>query len=127
LRRTGDRLRNVLDQCRNEQVLDAFEADVQSGIDETSVKEVRRRLCEEFGAVLRPERFSRKFVGSSDLKGAHDCHAEVLSGWMREGFPLGISREITATGVFPQTGKDTAAVEASSVIMSMKTCRTITM
>ena len=96
-------------------MLDAFEAEVQSGIDETFVKEVRRRLCDEFGAVVRHGRGFQESLWEAVLTDAHDCDAEVLSGWMREGFPLGINREITATGVFPQTDKDTAAVEASRV------------
>lgn len=50
---------------------------------------------------------------ASVLKAANDPERDTLPGWMREGFPLGISKEIEYTGVFPRTHEDTASVEAS--------------
>ena len=50
---------------------------------------------------------------ASVLKAANDPERDTLPGWMREGFPLGISKEIAYTGVFPRTHEDTASVEAS--------------
>lgn len=48
------------------------------------------------------------------LKTAADRDAMVLPQWMASGFlPLGIEEHIENTGIFPATGSDSAAVEAS--------------
>ena len=49
------------------------------------------------------------------LEEAQDPDAQVVPKWMREGFPLGITRTIENTGVFPRTDEVSASINASQV------------
>lgn len=111
LRATGERIRKVLDGLRDEDVLEAWEVNVQSGLSEQWID--LNELAKEFKAEPKLEKGFAVDLWRALLDDAKDCEAEFLPRWMREGFPLGIQKEIVPSGVFPVTSEDTAAVEAS--------------
>ena len=112
LRRTGERLRRVLDECENQEEVLVMSEDITQGTSRSWVMEVRRKLCDEFQAE-ELEKGLQSVLWKKILEEAEDPDAEVLPRWMAEGFPLGIEGKIENTGIFPETEADSAAVEAS--------------
>ena len=125
---TGTRIRGVLESVmRNPKycqvvvaAVDSIGAADSSGMPETLVASVRRKLCREFKVSVdqnlgmgRSEYVSN--LWQAILADAQDPETEVHR-WMRYGTPTGIGESvIRACGVFPKITAASSAVENSKV------------
>eukprot|EP00435_Cladocopium_sp_Y103_P027145 s3386_g6.t1 len=116
LRRVGERIRTVLDQCYSVDHLKHFEATV--GMDDETVYRCRCALADEFNAEVTCDRvvgYQVSLLGAL-LSEAGDLDASVSPDWLQHGVPLGVSRPKANTGIFPATDDVSAAIKASQVI-----------
>lgn len=112
LRRTGGRIRRVVEDHMTEKLIQTMCQDCTQGVDREWVLEVRSALAKEFGADSSDTGLQAD-LWQKLLESAADRDAATLPEWIRNGFPLGIEEEIVNNGIFPATGADSAAVEAS--------------
>ena len=114
LRNVGQRIRTVFDAWMTDNLLQGLQENLELGISEQDVAQLRRMLLEEF--VDQPSQDKKPIdLWRAMLVAADDPEKTVLPEWMATGFPLGIASDIQYVGVFPSTMGDTAAVEASRV------------
>ncbi|CAJ1365705.1 unnamed protein product [Effrenium voratum] len=113
LRHVGAAIRKVMDEQRDDEVLEVWERDVQAGLPDWWVNKVRKELGKTFNSSVKEGPGLQVHLWQSLLEQAEDCERKYLPEWISNGFPLGIKNEITASGAFPLTEEDTAAVEAS--------------
>ena len=119
LQRVGQRIRQCLDRYLSGGVIKAFEETKDAcPFSDELVLAARRSLATEFCAELEVDGYQSWLLGSM-LTQANDPDAATLPGWLRDGFPIGISEEITYTGIFPQTDDVSAAVKASQAFATM--------
>lgn len=112
LREVGVWLREKLEPFITDELALKLVDDINSGVPEDWILAVRRDLCDAFQVECTSEGLQEE-LWRAVLSKAGDPDAECLSGWIREGFPLGIKHEIENTGVFPATDTVSAAIEAS--------------
>ena len=112
LRRTGSRIRRVVEDHMTNDRIRAMCEDCTAGMSKEWILEVRRALGSGFGAEVTDSGLQAD-LSQKLLECAADKDACTLPQWMRHGFPLGIEEEIKNNGIFPATGVDSAAVEAS--------------
>jgi len=114
LREVGWKVRQIIDQHFDEEVVIEFEKDATQGLPTKWCEEVQRHLKKAFGATEeRTVEGIETSLWEALLQEAGDVDREVVPGWLRNGFPLGIEDEIEFTGVFARTDADTDAVLAS--------------
>ena len=114
LRWVGQKVRNIIDELYDKEVMEKFELDVTEGISEDWVTVVRSSLMEQFGVKEETTAEGLQIaLWEALLMASKDVDATAIPKWMREGFPLGIDGEIDFTGVFAGTEDDTEAVKAS--------------
>ena len=114
LRQMGEKIRRVIEGHMKEDEVENMVVDMKKGTSAEWIKEIRKALCKEFGAKEEDKGLQTE-LWQSMLMQAEDADKEVLIEWMKNGFPLGIKKEIENTGIFPETLEDSAAVEASRV------------
>ena len=112
LRAVGKRIRAAIDKVSCDVQLDCLEKDIQGGVTDEWITSIRAQLAAEFHTSWTADGLQAP-LWKSVLESAKDPDAQVLSEWLQNGFPLGISCEIAHTGVFPSTETDSASVEAS--------------
>ena len=112
LRSTGNRIRTVIDLWMTDEVIGGLDSNIQAGLSNQQVLQLRHSLATEFQCSVTEEGLQENLWKTMLLE-AEDPDAMVLHRWMCEGFPLGIQADIDHTGVFPYVAEDTAAVEAS--------------
>ena len=116
LRKVGDNIRVALDACLDGCALDSFEKSTTTcPFSEAVIAKARARLSAVFRAPLRERGFQDQLLQQL-MTEAHDPDAHVVPKWMNEGFPLGISRPIIHTNVFPSTDSVSASIKASQAI-----------
>ena len=116
LQRVGQQAREVLDVFLTDEVLSCFENSVdECPFPESLIGEARYSLAQHFKAETVHEGYQLRAM----LEQAKDPDATVLLEWLVDGFPIGINREITYTGVFPRTDGLTAAAKASQAFAMM--------
>lgn len=116
LRKAGDRIRRCLDSCITDCMLASFERKLDK--DEDAVKQAQRAIAREFG--VNEEDIAESGYQAAIIRNilieAKDPDAEVLYRWATEGVPLGISRPIEHTGIFPKSNDVSAAIKASQTL-----------
>ena len=119
LRTTGDTIRACLDELLNDEVLTEF-GNVQdaSPFSDELISAARRSLATAFNAEILEEGYQVGLLEAL-LLSANDPDASVLPSWLREGFPIGIARDIEYTGIFPRTDGPSAAIKASQAFQTI--------
>ena len=116
LQSTGVAVREVIERFLSPRVLDSFErAPNACPFDDELVLACRRELAERFSASAVSATGYQAELFECLMAKAQDPDAQVLPKWLRQGFPLGITQEITHTGVFPRTDDVSAAIKAPQV------------
>ena len=83
-------------------LLQGLQENLELGISEQDVAQLRRMLLEEF--VDQPSQDKKPIdLWRAMLVAADDPEKTVLPEWMATGFPLGIVSDIQYVGVFPST------------------------
>ena len=113
LRKAGEKIRYVIEAMRDDRVLEAWEKDVQKGLEMEWVNKVRFALGAAFGVPVTANKELQPGLWKAMLSEAEDCEMNFIPQWLEFGFPLGINQDITPSGAFPLVDGDTAAVEAS--------------
>ena len=111
LQRTGLAVREVIDKFLSPRILDSNTCP----FDDELVLACRRELADRFSASAVSSTGYQAELFECLMTKAQDPDAQVLPTWLRQGFPLGITQEITHTGVFPRTDDVSAAIKASQV------------
>ena len=116
LRTVGQRIRTVLSEFVSPEVMQKFEKNPQScPFDANHLSAVRNRLAEAFCTSVDGNGYEKNLIRAI-LHDAHDPDHEVLPCWLNEGFPLGINKPISNTGVFPATDDVAAAIKLSAAV-----------
>ena len=116
LRKVGMKLRMCLDSCLDDRIMQGLENSTGScPFDESLIAEGRGKLASAFQASVKNGGGYQDDLIQKILEEAQDPDAQVVPKWMREGFPLGITRTIENTGVFPRTDEVSASIKASQV------------
>lgn len=123
LRATGATIRACLEGLLKDEVLTEFEnVKDESPFPDELVIAAREALATAFNAEVCEEGYQIGLLEAM-LHRANDPDATVLPSWLREGFPIGIARDIDYTGIFARTDGPSAAIKASQALQTMSDWR----